>query len=66
LLSTGKFAAANYIAIIDKEEINIYDTNNTIIAITEPSYVGGGMLQRSSDASHLLLWSGATTLTPSL
>jgi hypothetical protein len=34
LLSTGHFAAANIITIFDKEEINIYDTINTIIAVT--------------------------------
>jgi hypothetical protein len=33
-LSTSKFAAANYITIFDKEEVNIYDANNTIIAVT--------------------------------
>jgi hypothetical protein len=34
LLSTGKFAAANYITIFDKEEVNIYDAKDTIIAVT--------------------------------
>jgi hypothetical protein len=34
LLITGKFAATNYITIFDKEEVNIYDANNTIIAVT--------------------------------
>jgi hypothetical protein len=33
LLSTGQFAAANYITIFDKEEVNIYDANDTIIAV---------------------------------
>ncbi len=34
LLSTSKFAAANYITIFDKEEVNIYDVNDMIIAVT--------------------------------
>jgi hypothetical protein len=33
LPSTGKFAAANYITIFDKGEVNIYGANNTIIAV---------------------------------
>ncbi len=33
LLSTSKFAASNYITIFDKEEVNIYDANDTIIAV---------------------------------
>jgi hypothetical protein len=46
LLSTGKFAPANYITIFDKEEVNIYDANNTIIAVTR-----GAILQRWWDAA---------------
>jgi hypothetical protein len=34
LLCTGQFAAANYIIIFNKEEVNIYDANDTIIAVT--------------------------------
>ena len=34
LLSTNKFAEANYITIFDKEEVNIYDANDTVIAVT--------------------------------
>ncbi len=36
LLSTGQFVTTNYITVFDKEEVNIYDTNdtNTIIAVT--------------------------------
>jgi hypothetical protein len=34
LLSTGQFAAKNHTTIFDKEEVNIYDATNTIIAIT--------------------------------
>jgi len=33
LLSTSKFAVANYITIFDKEEVNMYDANDTIIAV---------------------------------
>jgi hypothetical protein len=33
LLSTGKFADANYITIFDKDMVNIYDANNTIITV---------------------------------
>ncbi len=41
LLSTGKFAAANYITIFDKEEVNIYDANNTIITVTRGAILRG-------------------------
>ncbi len=41
LLSTSKFAAANYITIFDKEEVNIYDANNTIIAVTQGAILRG-------------------------
>ncbi len=41
LLSTSKFAAANYITIFDKEEVNIYDANNTIIAVTRGAILRG-------------------------
>jgi hypothetical protein len=34
LLSAGKFATANYITIFDKEEVNIYDMNDTIFTVT--------------------------------
>jgi hypothetical protein len=34
LLSTSKFAAADYITIFDKEEVNIYDANDTVITVT--------------------------------
>ena len=34
LLNTNKFAEANYITIFDKEEVNIYDVNDTIITVT--------------------------------
>ena len=34
LLSTNKFAEANYITIFDKEEVNIYDANDMVITVT--------------------------------
>jgi hypothetical protein len=34
LLSTVKFVDANYITIFDKDEVNIYDANDTIITVT--------------------------------
>ncbi len=41
LLSTSKFAEANYITIFDKEEVNIYDANNTVIAVTRGAILRG-------------------------
>jgi hypothetical protein len=41
LLSSGQFAAANYITIFDKEEVNIYDANDTIIAVTRGAILQG-------------------------
>ncbi len=67
LLSIGQFAATNYATIFDKEEVNIYNANDTIMqSQEEPSYKGGGMLQRSCGASHSWLWSETTILPPSL
>jgi hypothetical protein len=45
LLSAGQFAAANYITMFDKEEVNIYNANNTINAVTR-----GAILQEWWDA----------------
>ena len=41
LLSTGKFADANYISIFDKEEVNIYDANDTIITVMRGAILRG-------------------------
>ena len=41
LLSTNKFADANYITIFDKEEVNIYDANDTIITVTRGAILRG-------------------------
>ena len=34
LLSIPKFTDANYIAIFDKDEVNIYDANKTTIVVS--------------------------------
>ena len=41
LLSTNKFAEANYIMIFDKEEVNIYDVNDTVITVTRGAILCG-------------------------
>jgi hypothetical protein len=41
LLSTVKFADANYITIFDNDEVNIYDANNTIITVTKGAILRG-------------------------
>jgi hypothetical protein len=38
---TRLFAAANYIKIFDKEEVNMYDANDTIIAVTKGAIIRG-------------------------
>ena len=35
LISTGKFADANYISVYDKKEVNVYDGNTVKIVISE-------------------------------
>ncbi len=35
LLSTVKFADANYITIFDKDTVNIYNANDTIITVSK-------------------------------
>ena len=41
LLSTSKYADANYITIFDKDTVNIYDANDTEITVTK-----GAILRR--------------------
>ncbi len=41
LLSTGKFADANYITVFDKEMINIYDANDTIFTVSKGAILRG-------------------------
>ena len=48
LLSTSKFAATNYITIFDKEEVNIYDANDTIITVSRGAILRGWMDTKSN------------------
>jgi hypothetical protein len=41
LLSTDKFANANYITVFDKEMVNLYDTNDTIFTISRGAILHG-------------------------
>ena len=41
LLSIAKFADANYIAIFDKDELNIYDANKTKVTISRGAILRG-------------------------
>ncbi len=41
LLSTVKFADANYITIFDKDEVNIYDANDTTITVAKGAILRG-------------------------
>ncbi len=41
ILSTVKFADANYITIFDKDEVNIYDANDTIITVIKGAILRG-------------------------
>ncbi len=41
LLSTSKFADANYITMFDKEAVNIYDANDTTITVTRGAILRG-------------------------
>jgi len=41
LLSTGKYADANYITVFDKDTVNIYDANDTIITVTRDAILRG-------------------------
>jgi hypothetical protein len=48
LLSTVKFADANYITIFDKDEVNIYDANNTTITVTKGAILRGWRDERTN------------------
>jgi len=39
LLRMGKYADANYITVFDKDTVNVYDANDTIITITKDAIV---------------------------
>ncbi len=41
LLSTSKFADANYITVYDEETVNIYDANNTMISVSKGAILQG-------------------------
>ena len=41
LLSIPKFADANYVAIFDKDEVNIYDANKTSIVVSRGAILRG-------------------------
>ncbi len=41
LLSTGKFADANYITVFDKEMVNVYDAKNTIFTTSRGAILRG-------------------------
>jgi hypothetical protein len=41
LLSTGKFANANYSTVFDKEMVNVYNANNTIFTISKGAILHG-------------------------
>jgi hypothetical protein len=41
LLSTGKFADANYITVFDKEMVNVYDANDTIFTVSRGAILCG-------------------------
>ena len=41
LLSIPKFADANYVAIFDKDEVNIYDANKTTIVVSQGAILRG-------------------------
>jgi hypothetical protein len=48
LLSTSKFAAANYITIFDKDEVNMYDANDTIITVSRETILREWMDTKSN------------------
>jgi len=41
LLSMGKYADANYITVFDKDTVNVYDANDTIITVTRDAILRG-------------------------
>ncbi len=61
LLSTSKFADANYITIFDKEAVNIYDANDTTITVMRGAILRG--FKCPMTGFPLLTWSGTTTRT---
>ncbi len=41
LLSTGKYADANYVTVFNKDTVNVYNANNTIITVTKEAILQG-------------------------
>jgi hypothetical protein len=41
LLSTGKYADANYITVFDKDTVNVYNANDTVITVTKEAILRG-------------------------
>ncbi len=41
LLSTGKYADANYITVFNKDTNNVYNANNTVITVTKEAILRG-------------------------
>ena len=41
LLSTGKYANANYITVFDNDEVNIYDANDTLVTVSKGAILRG-------------------------
>jgi hypothetical protein len=41
LLSTGKYAEADYITIFDKEQVNVYDVNDVVISVSRGAVLRG-------------------------
>ncbi len=61
-LSMAKFAGTNYIAIFDKEELNIYDVNNTKVTVSCSAILRGcGGAQTQTFGVFLLYPTSPTT-----
>ena len=41
LLSTVKYADANYITVFDKDKVNIYDANDTVVTVSKGAILRG-------------------------
>ena len=48
LLSIPKFADANYIAVFDKDDVNIYDANKTTIVVSRGAILGGWQCKQTN------------------
>jgi hypothetical protein len=52
LLSTGKYADANYITVFDKDTVNVYDANNTVITVTKEAILPGWWDKGQQSVAH--------------